>query len=47
MEVVGFFGGEGVAVAGEADGRGHDFGEGKAAEVLLGVGEAGDGAGDS
>ena len=31
MEVVGFFGGEDVAVAGEADGGGEDFGEGEAA----------------
>ena len=47
MQVVGFFGGEDVAVGGEVDGGGHVLGEGEFAVVLLRVGEAGDGAGDS
>ena len=44
---MGLVGGEDVAVGGEADGGGHVLGEGEFAVVLLGVGEAGDGAGDS
>lgn len=47
LEGVGLFGGEGVAFAGELDGRGHVLREGEFAEVLLRVGEPGDGAGDS
>ena len=47
LEGAGFVGGEDVAVGGEADGGGHVLGEGEFAEVLLRVGEAGDGAGDA
>ena len=47
MQGAGFFGGEDVAVGGELDGGGHVLREGEFAEVLLRVGEAGDGAGDS
>ena len=42
-----FFDGEGIAVSGEADGGSHVLRESEFAEVLLRVGEAGDGAGDS
>ena len=43
----GFGGAEDEAVGGELDGGGHVLGEGEFAEVLLRVGEAGDGAGDA
>ncbi len=47
VEGAGLRGGEGVAFGGEADGGSHVLGEGELAEVLLGVDETGDGAGDS
>ena len=47
VQTAGFFGGENVAVSGEFDGGGHVLGESELAVVLLRVGEAGDGAGDS
>ena len=47
VEVGGLFGGEDEALGGEVDGGGHVLGEGKFAEVFLGVDEAGDGAGDA
>ena len=43
----GFGRGEDEAFGGELDGGGHVLGEGEFAVVLLRVGEAGDGAGDS
>ena len=47
MQGAGFLGREDVAVGGEFDGGGHVLGEGEFTEVLLGVGESGDGAGDA
>jgi hypothetical protein len=47
VEGAGLLGGEDVTLFGEADGWGHVLLEGELAEVLLGVGEAGDGAGDA
>ena len=47
LEGPGLFGGEDVAVGGEFNGGGHVLGEGEFAVMLLGVDEAGDGAGDA